>query len=262
MGIDVYYPRPELRPYVRYYYVLTSDVPVSTLTFPHGCPQIIFHKRSPLFIPELAAPQARFAISGQVNFPAHVVSDGNTEMIVIVFRPHTIGWFIDTPPSAFYNAEISGYDLANRRLNELASRVFDGVDSLRCVELIEQWLLAGLQRFPLLADVQRVGEAVNRLMATPSASVKALAEKACLGPKQFGRLFNAHVGMMPKEYARIVRFQKAMKWLQHQPRNYADMASVCGYSDQSHLIREFRLFSGTTPAALLRPYSDLFTSPA
>ena len=104
-------PREELRPYVRYYWMLESDEPFSVLTFPIGCPQIIFHRKSPLYVPEFAASQNAFTISGQVNFPVHIQSDGNLDMIVAVFYPHTVGMFIGTPPSVFYNQEISGYDI-------------------------------------------------------------------------------------------------------------------------------------------------------
>ena len=118
-------PREELRPYVRYYWMLESDEPFSVLTFPIGCPQIIFHRKSPLYIPELKSFQNTFTISGQVIFPAHILSDGNLDMIVAVFYPHTVGMFIGTPPSAFYNQEISGYDIENRQLNDVAARIFD-----------------------------------------------------------------------------------------------------------------------------------------
>ena len=116
-------PRKELRPYVRYYWMLTSDEPFSVMTFPIGCPQIIFHRKTPLYIPEINRSQSRLTISGQVNFAAHIQSDGNLEMIVAVFYPHTIGMFIDTPPSAFYNQEISGYDISNRQLDETAAKI-------------------------------------------------------------------------------------------------------------------------------------------
>lgn len=83
-------PCPDLRKFVRYYWVLKSREQFSALTFPIGCPQIIFHRRSPLFIPELSVSQDKFTISGQVKFPAHIASSGDTEMIVAVFYPHTI----------------------------------------------------------------------------------------------------------------------------------------------------------------------------
>lgn len=123
--ITVIQPCLGLRPFVRYYWVLKSREQFIVLTFPIGCPQIIFHRHSPLFIPELSIAQDKFTISGQVNFPSHIASGGDTEMIVAVFYPHTIGMFIDTPPSAFYNSEISGFDIGNKSLNELTTRIFD-----------------------------------------------------------------------------------------------------------------------------------------
>ncbi len=71
--------------------------------------------------------------------------------------------------------------------------------------------------------------------------------------------------MNPKEYARIVKFQKALWLMQRGESNYAGIAAECGYSDQSHFIRNFNELSGYTPEALIKhcaPYSDLFTAPA
>ena len=74
-----------LQPYVRYYWVFNSSQMMNTYTFPIGCPQIIFHKRTPLFIPELNTTQNRLTISGQVNFSSHLKADDDVEMIVVVF---------------------------------------------------------------------------------------------------------------------------------------------------------------------------------
>lgn len=255
-------PRSELRPYLRYYWVLESDEPFSILTFPIGCPQIIFHKKTPLYIPELDKSQSRFTISGQVNLPAHIRSSGALEMIVAVFYPHTIGMFIDMSPSAFYNLEISGYELENRHLSLLAQKVLDCDDSMECIVILEKFLLSKIR--PSL-NVSRIGASVSTLLRNPSARVDALAGNACLSRRQFERVFSAAVGMNPKEYARIVRFQKALWLMQRGERSHAGIAAGCGYSDQSHFIRDFRNLSGHTPESLLRqsvPYSDLFTNPA
>lgn len=259
--MKVYQPREELLPYVRYYWVLKSDEPFRVLTFPIGCPQIIFHKKTPLYIPELDKSQSQFTISGQVNFPAHIASDCDMEMIVTVFYPHTIGMFIDTPPSAFYNQEISGYTIGNKQLNRLADQIFDCADSKTAISLIEQWLTA---RITPSLNIERIGASLSALLRSPSTSVENLAGIACLSKKQYGRLFLEYVGMNPKEYGRIVRFQRALRMMQLGSRDYAGIAYANGYSDQSHFIRDFRQFSGMTPKQLTAyqtPYSDLYTVP-
>ncbi len=254
-------PRKELRPYVRYYWMLESEEHFCILTFPIGCPQIIFHRKSPLYIPELKSFQNTFTISGQVNFPAHIRSDGNLDMIVAVLYPHTVGMFIGTPPSAFYNQEISGYDIANRQLNDVAARIFDSQNGGESVGILERWLLTRIN--PTL-NIRRINRSIGELMRTPSVPVSVLSDNACLSRKQYERVFREQVGMNPKEYARVVRFQKAMWMQQCGSRDYAYIAHHCGYSDQSHLIRDFKAMSGHTPKSLLEhcaPYSDLFNSP-
>lgn len=259
--MKIYQPSKELRPYVRYYWVLKSDEHFSVPTFPIGCPQIIFHKKTPLYIPEIDKNQSEFTISGQVNFPAHLQSDGSLEMIVTVFHPHTIGIFIDTPPSAFYNLEISGYDIENRQLNEISRKIFDCGDSKVCIDALERYLLSKIR--PSI-NIDRIGESVSSLLRHPSMPMNLLANAACLSNRQYERVFRYTVGMNPKEYSRIVRFQKAMWLMQRGETNFAAIAAECGYSDQSHLIRNFKELSGHTPELLLKqhiPYSDMFTHP-
>ena len=263
-----YKPCKLLQPYVRYYWVFNSTQMLKTYTFPIGCPQIIFHKRTPLFIPELGTTQNELTISGQVNFSSHLQADSDVEMIVVVFYPHTMNVFLNAPASSFYNQEIPGYDIEDKQLNELATQVFECEDNNICVNLIEEWLLSRLsmRSYDAIYRVMRMNAAIEKLCIAPNTFVTDLSSICCLGKKQFEREFCLHVGMNPKEYSRIVRFQKTLKQMQHQQRetNQADLAYLSGYADQSHMIREFKSLCGYTPLSLFEfsnPYSDLFTTP-
>lgn len=267
-------PCAALQPYVRYYWLYASRRPAEALTFPTGAPQLLFHRRTPFYIPELNASQAPLTVSGQVNFPAHLRTAGDAEAVAVVFRPHAAGAFLHIPLSLLYNREIAGCDLGNRSLNELAGRIFACDEPTQCIRLVERWLLA-----QLAADTRhrpeefdRIGAAVGTLLAEPRTPVTELAAGACLCKKQFERRFRASVGMNPREYAGIVRFQRAlrcMELLRQRPAsgravNWAQIACACGYADQSHLIRACRRFGGLTPAALLQLgglRSDLFSDP-
>ncbi|MDE6139868.1 MAG: helix-turn-helix domain-containing protein [Alistipes sp.] len=267
-GFRFYKPCERLRPYVRYYWVFGSRRLLNTFTFPVGCPQIIFHKRSPLYVPELDVMQSRLTVSGQVDFSSHLCADGDVEMIVAVFRPHAMKAFLNMPISLFYNREVSGYDIEHKSLADLASRIFECADNDSCIRLIEEWLMARIAGCAStdVYNAERVGAAVCRICSAEQASVAELAAVACLGKRQFERLFNWHVGMNPKEYMSIVRFQKALRQMQLHSAEicYAQIACASGYADQSHMIREFRRLCGHTPVSLLKetnPYSDLFADP-
>lgn len=267
-GFAFYRPCERLRPYVRYYWTFETKRPASAMTFPTGCPQIIFHRKSALYIPELDVFQDRLTVSGQVNFSSHISTVGDTETIVAVFHPHAMSLFLGIPASLLYNRETSGYDLGNAELDALAAQIFDSSDTVRCIGLIERWLLHRIACItPRLDDnARRIGSALRTLYAAPRTSVGELSASACLCRKQFERIFNAFVGMNPKEYAQIVRLQRALALMQRTCRraDYAQIACTSGYADQSHFTREFRRFTGHTPASLYEicePYSDLFSDP-
>lgn len=264
-----YKPCKLLQPYVRYYWVFKSNQLLNTLTFPIGCPQIIFHKKTSLYIPELKTVQSKFTISGQVNYSSHLYANGNVEMIVVVFQPYVLKAFLNLPISLLHNQELSGYDLENKHLKQLTAKIFDCENTNSCIDIIEQWLLSQIAdalTSKTACNLKRIASAIQQLFTMPAISVTELASTVCLSKKQFERLFNELVGANPKEYARIVRFQKSLKQLQHyaEDANLAQIAYQCGYADQSHFIREFKQFSGYTPLSLLKvckPYSDLFNNP-
>ncbi len=256
-------PCRELLPYIRYYWILNTNEKQDILTFPIGYPQLIFHRRTRFYIPELKSEQARFSISGQVNFPARIQSSGDVETIVVVFYPHAIGTVFNIPLSSFYNEEIDGYSLGDKTLNALADDVLNAEDSTEAIKMIEKCLLSRLAESEIY-NFKRVGVSLTQLFSDKSISVERLAQITCLSRKQFERVFFNAVGMKPKEYSSVVRFQKSLWLMQNGNRDFADIAYSCGYADQSHLIRECRRYSGTTPAELLKTqpvYSDLFASP-
>jgi AraC-like DNA-binding protein len=82
--------------------------------------------------------------------------------------------------------------------------------------------------------------------------VAALAEELGCSRRHLAARFGAEVGLPPKAYARLLRFRRAADaLLSGGERGLADVAAACGYADQSHLNREFRVFAGTTPSELL-----------
>jgi transcriptional regulator GlxA family with amidase domain len=83
-------------------------------------------------------------------------------------------------------------------------------------------------------------------------SIDSLAAAACLSARQFERSFVERVGMGPKLYSRIVRFDRAFRLKEREPAaDWLSVALACGYYDYRHLVRDFRDFAGVTPPALL-----------
>jgi AraC-like DNA-binding protein len=80
-------------------------------------------------------------------------------------------------------------------------------------------------------------------------SMAALADEIGLSQRRFIQLFRAEVGLTPKAFARVRRFQEALNRLSGSAQpNWADLAIDCGYYDQAHFIHDFKEFCGLSPA--------------
>jgi transcriptional regulator GlxA family with amidase domain len=80
-----------------------------------------------------------------------------------------------------------------------------------------------------------------------SLSLDELAHKLDLSTRQLERLFKAETGKAPQAYAKQVRLRTAAWLLTSSDKTVADIASSCGFSDASHLGREFRKQFGSPP---------------
>ena len=67
--------------------------------------------------------------------------------------------------------------------------------------------------------------------------------------RRFIEVFHRAVGLTPKRFCRIRRFPRVLREAHQAPViRWTDVAAMCGYTDQAHLIHDFRAFSGLTPA--------------
>jgi AraC-like DNA-binding protein len=80
--------------------------------------------------------------------------------------------------------------------------------------------------------------------------VAELCARNAISQRQLDRLFRSHLGFNPKTFARVVRFQRALRRLGGEPGcTLGELAAECGYYDQPHFVREFKAFAGTAPKA-------------
>jgi len=89
-------------------------------------------------------------------------------------------------------------------------------------------------------------------LTSGSGSVYAVAAELGVSERHLRRVFRETVGVSPKGYARIARFQRALGAAREDGRaGWASIAAAAGYYDQAHLIAEFRAIAGVTPRVLV-----------
>jgi methylphosphotriester-DNA--protein-cysteine methyltransferase len=138
-------------------------------------------------------------------------------------------------------------------LSRNLNRALESPDPIAAVE--DALLRAG--RKSRAGDVL-VAEVVRRItLANGAIDLAALAQQLGLSLRQLERRFLAAVGLPPKLFCRIQRFNNVFGVMGQPSCNWVETAIACGYYDQAHLIRDCKDLSGTTPAILLAKDADL-----
>jgi AraC-like DNA-binding protein len=173
-----------------------------------------------------------------------------SSMIGVHFRPGGAAAFLGIP----------AHELAGRvvELNAIwGNTVWDWRDRLLAAQCsgkkfaaLEHLLLQRLGESPVCAN-RAVSWALQRYMAEPGIQTIAyVSSQLGVSHKHFIDLFRREIGLTPKLFCRIRRFQQALMEVQKRRKiDWADVAYSCGYFDQSHFVHDFVNFSGLNPSA-------------
>lgn len=107
-------------------------------------------------------------------------------------------------------------------------------------------------------------DAVRRLSTDLKQGTEELAARYRLTSRHLPRLFETHVGYGPKALARVLHLQRTLRIAGSSPLAFSDLTLAAGYSDQSHMHREFSALCSERPSGVVRKrgstlaMSDLF----
>jgi AraC-like DNA-binding protein len=169
----------------------------------------------------------------------------------LVFQPGAARAFFDAPADAFYNERLPLDLIWGSLAGELRNRLREAKSPAEKFQVMETGLLERINRRLELHPAVRY--ALGEFARIPHIrSVVDVAREAGLSRRRFAQLFREQVGLTPKLYCRLHRFQGVLRQIAlGAPVNWADVALAGGYCDQAHLANEFRSFSGISPASYL-----------
>ena len=174
-------------------------------------------------------------------------------MLCAAFWPGGLHRLLGVPVAEMLDFSVESRALLGPAISEVEARLAEAPDYATMLAALETYLLGQLRRLRPQHE-----QPIDRLLAVllPSgrlgSSLDQLAAEACLSPRQFERSFVARVGLGPKLFARIARFDQAFRLKEQQPGlDWLAVAVRCGYYDYRHLVRDFREFAGSTPPQLL-----------
>lgn len=195
-------------------------------------------------------------IAGLSAVPTLVEHGGTYEAIDLKLTPVTAHRLIEVPLCELAGETVELEHLfGGKDTAELLDRLLSAADWKTRFEALDAFIA---RRIPTQSATPRpeshagVAWAWRELRATGGrARIEGLAARLGWSRSRLSREFRAQVGLPPKTIARVIRFADVRRRLEADPVRWADIAYDCGYSDQSHLIRDFRELAGTTPTDFL-----------
>jgi len=194
-------------------------------------------------VPLLAGPYSKSFLVDRTEF---------TAVLGVRFKPGAGRVFFPVPPHELHNVDVALGDLDPREAVRLMDELLSAGTRDARFRMLERHL-AG--KIPIgLPPHPAVEHAIREFLKVPGVrAIAAVQSETGFSHTRFNEIFREHVGLTPKLFCRIRRFQTVLRQIESgMPVNWAEVAAGCGYFDQAHLIHDFRAFSGITPVAYVQ----------
>jgi AraC-like DNA-binding protein len=195
----------------------------------------------------------RTVVQGQPLTVWHHHYPRTFSLVKVVFQPGGLYRLLGGAPlGEFTDAAVDAEAVLGRDMAERLQQLMDAARYQKMLAVVDAYLFDKFQR------CQRRPESIDKLGPLLQArhgpgGLEYLASQACLSFRQFERKFRERMGISPKLFVRIQRFNRALDAKEKHPAlDWLTIALICGYADYQHMVKDFRQFAGTTPVGLLQ----------
>lgn len=250
---QLFAPARPLQPFITSYWVFRArDAQLQENVFVDGQADLLFnfgcaYTRRYLNASDKSDLLGFSNLDAQRNYPVGIVQQGDIDLIAVRFRPGGLAAFLPLPSRELSNQALDVHAVFGAASRELENRLYDAAgDRAAKIRLLNTFFLRRLRLdtpYEFALYIARQIEAADGKIA-----IQELSSQVGYSIRTVDRLFRGWFGLSPKFYARIARFQRALKLLTRDPNiSLMDVTLSCGYYDQSHLTKEFSDFTGQTP---------------
>lgn len=236
-------PSPELRWAVDCYWVVCWDLPdqepFQQRVVPHPAVHLVFERG-----------RAEIQSISPHDFIRRLEDRG--QVVGVKFRPAGFRPFLGAPVSGIAAQRLRASTVFGTQVDRLAQILADAHDLNGRVDEVDRFLRSlGTQPLPM---TETVNEIVAHIVSDRSITrVDELAVRLATSTRRLQRLFAEHVGMGPKWVINRCRLHAAAELAAHEASvDWPALALALGYSDQSHLVRDFTGTIGSSPQRYLR----------
>jgi len=245
-------PPAHLRDYVQYYWTLESDETENGIktfrTIADGSPGLIFQHSENGGFSQFDKKLPSIFLYGQTTTCTEIRSPAAFKAIGVYFTPHVLKTLFGFRANELTDTCIDIEATAESRDFRLNEQLLNAPNTLEQVDIISAYLTAQVCKNEMQMDAP-ISYALMQIIQTKGLiSLKDLQHELGMSERNFERRFQHNIGLSPKLYCRISRFQASLSQLRNKKYDkLSDIAFEQEYSDQSHFIRAFKEFAGLLP---------------
>jgi AraC-like DNA-binding protein len=257
MIFETYKPTGILRSHVEKYLVVKTEQAISDAIIPETSPILSFRSKGQhsYLINDIQKDLPPFAITGLRKSVKRIFLSKNTETILVKLKPCEAALFFKEPIQNFSEVSISLYDfLPGKVVLGVEEQLMKDSNNHQKISTIENFLLS---LFSNNRSNNLIKTAVQKIvLSNGTIKIKELASLLNISLDAFEKQFRKTAGTSPKQFSSIVRLTSLINRV-YNNQSLAEIAYDYGYFDQSHFIKDFKMFTGKTPLNYLKNPSDL-----
>lgn len=252
-------PSKELAPYIKHYLFLDNkETTIQKLRlFSDGNMGVVFSLKSKLISAitnhEIKNYLPGSFLYGQLNSFKDIYSDNEIALVIVVFQPNGINQLLQIPANEFQDSIISIDAVFGKKGIYLEERLSEENNNDEKIKLLNQFFKTLISK-KSESNQLLVNSSLDFILTNKGYfSVKQLVDYTGYTERHLERKFKECIGLNPKKFGSIIRLHHFLKLLKHKTKdlNLTAISYDAGFSDQSHLIKEFKKQTGITPTEYL-----------
>ncbi|WP_028585841.1 helix-turn-helix transcriptional regulator [Desulfogranum mediterraneum] len=240
-----YAPPLCLQPLVHCYWSYSAHSAKSLATsnpiIPDGCVDIIFDLNVPT--------QSKCLVVGPMTKP---IQNTKSNLFGARFKPGMASLFFPSPLKEMVDQIVEINDLQGQETDTMA----DSLANMNCPQERLSRISSMFQQ--ILSDQpvfeKQIQSAISIIeLSSGRVSIQEITQKIGCSRQHLTRKFQRHTGLTPKFFSQVVRVNRLIEiYKTNSTSSLGDLAQICGYYDQSHMISEFKKITGITPQSFLK----------
>lgn len=199
----------------------------------------------------------RSIVCFRLSRPVDVQMRKGSGCLAVCFHPGMAYLFFRMPMHLFKDTTINFFDVWNGATSELEDKLAGIPNDEGRSAVVQDFLL---RQLTLEKQDLQVAYCLGKAQLTRgSIAVRKLAEETGLSQRQLSRRFHQSIGLSPKEYLGVCRFNSSLQYLANYPdMSLTEIAHLSGYYDQAHFIRDYKVYTGHSPGEVVAASHILF----